>query len=271
MNWTYFIYRPIKEFFRYNFFFVESEAFFMIIAFAFFIYWIIKELKKENLELKTKDLSWFLFATIFGSLAGGRLWYYIENWQGLKTIITIFNLTDAGLTSYGMIIGGIVSIAIFIKIYNKKNRIEKLWSVLFAKYMDIVVVATALFIFIYRMGCFHYGCVPGTATKLPWGMFAIHYGKFTGTIMHPTALYLSFSALLIFLFLNLYKDKKNHTSQVGLLFLVIYSFNRFFIEFLRAGEGILNNGQWVLLGLFMISLPLFVIYRAKNRRAISHS
>lgn len=234
---------------------MEYEAFFMMLGFVFFVYWIIKELKKEKLELNTKYLIWFFFAAIFGALAGGRLWYYIENWQGLGTIITMFNLSQAGLTSYGMIIGGVLSIILFTHNYNKKNKIEKSWGTLFTKYTDIVAVATALFIFIYRMGCFHYGDVPGTATRLPWGMFAIHYGNFTGMIMHPAALYLSFSALLIFLFLNWYQKRKKFNGEIGILFVIIYSFNRFCIEFLIISNNMgISKIRWIILIIMIIFL-----------------
>lgn len=271
MNWEYFIYKPIKYFFRKGFFVVESEAFFMTIAFAFFIYWIIKELNKEKLELEPKDLFWFMFMTIFGTLAGGRLWYYLENWKGPETIMTIFNLHVAGLTSYGMIIGGIISISLFVHAYNKKSKIEKDWKVLVGKYLDIIAIATALFIFIYRMGCFHYGDVPSIATKLPWGMFTVQYGKYTGIIMHPAALYLSFSALIIFLFLNWYKKKGKFSGEIGSVFLITYSFTRFLIEFLRAGERTLglNRGQFVLVIIFIISILIFISGRNKKIRPLS--
>lgn len=260
-----FTYWP-KRFLDLGFFKIESEAFFITIAFIFLIYWILKQLKIQKLELKAKDLSWFLFAAIFGALAGGRLWYYITNWQGLQTIKTIFDLSIPGLVSYGMIIGGTLSILLFSYFYNKKNLVEKKWDLLFAKYMDIAAIAAALFVFIYRMGCFHFGDVPGTATKPPWGMFAINYGEFTGTIMHPTALYLSFSALLIFLFLNWYKDRKKFDGELGWLFIIFYSFNRFWIEFLRDITPRyfgLNTSQIVLIPIFIISMAALIVGQAQ--------
>jgi phosphatidylglycerol---prolipoprotein diacylglyceryl transferase len=258
---NYFIYNPRKYLFT-GWFNIEFESFFILIAFLFFVFWIIREFRKEKIALNPKELFWFFFSGIFGSLAGGRLWYYIQNWKGFGTLIDLFNLNEPGLTSFGMIIGGIVGIILF-SVFQKK---EKDCMRVFSRYIDIAAIAAALFVFIYRMGCFHYGDVPGTATKIWWGMFAVDYGKYSGTIMHPTALYLSFSALLIFLFLNWYKVRKKFDGEIGLLFLIIYSFNRFWIEFFRAGTEKyfgLSDGQWILLIVFFLSFSfMFIIYLA---------
>lgn len=255
---NYFIYTPMRYLFK-GIFPIEIESLFIVIAFAFFIYWIIKEMAKEKLELEPMDLFWFLFAAIFGSLAGGRLWYYIQNWKGLATLGDIFNLSVPGLASVGMLIGGFLSLMLFFHGYNKKNKVKE---DLAPGYFDILAIATALFVFIYRMGCFYFGDVPGTPTTLPWGMFAVKYGNYSGTVMHPTALYLSFSALLIFLFLHWYNKRKKFDGEVGLLFLLIYSFNRFWIEFLRAGQAKyfgLSEVQWILMAGF-VAVGIFIIY-----------
>ena len=238
---------------------IASESLFNTIAFGFFIFIVIKLFGQEKIKMKTKDMVLFFFSAIFGALAGGRLWFYVTNWNGITTIIDIFNLSKAGLTSFGMILGGIIGLLIFVHFHQKKNFRKTA-----GKYFDILAIATALYIFIYRMGCFHFGDVPGTVTKLPWGVFAINYGKYTGKIMHPTALYLSFLALIIFLFLNWYKDKKKYDGEVGLIFLGIYSLSRFFLEFFRAGTikymG-LSDGQWILAGIFLVSAFFFWKYR----------
>jgi prolipoprotein diacylglyceryl transferase len=249
-----FAYNPIKYFLKLGSFKLESEAVFAFIAFAFFIWWVVKEIKKEKMKMGGFSLFWFLFAVIFGSLAGGRLWHYAFNWKGLGTFADIFNLMKPGLASFGMILGGILTVFIYIYFYNKKNKENKDWRVVFAKYADIIAPAAALFIFIYRMGCFHYGDVLGTPTNLPWGV-VMAKGKYAGIVMHPTPLYLSLSALLIFIFLHWYKNRRKFDGEIALLFLLIYSFNRFWIEFLRLGEKLyfgLNEGQIVLMIIFVI-------------------
>ncbi len=241
---NYLTYQPMKYLFG-----ISTEAIFSVIAFVFFSYYIIRFCRRD------RKIGWMLFSIIFGSLAGGRIWYYIDNWQGVSTLITLFDLTQAGLTSFGMIAGGIIAAILFL--YSKKGD----WQSHFAKNIDVIAIATALFVFIYRMGCFFYGCVPGTATRLPWGMFAINFGEHSGRIMHPTALYLSFSALMIFLFLHWYKDRKRFDGEVGLLFLLLYSFMRFWIEFLRDIDSIflhLNEGQVLSIAVFACGLVLYV-------------
>ena len=160
-----------------------------------------------------------------------------------------------------MIIGGIVSILVYIYFFNKKNKIEKNWTIAFAKIMDIVAPASALFIFIYRMGCFFYGDVPGTMTNLPWGVFAVNYGNNSGNFIHPTALYLSFSGLLIFILIQIIIKKKHYEGYIGLIFIILYSINRFIIEFFIQSNNYLlemSTTQLILL-MFIILSGLLLI------------
>jgi len=116
-----FIYQPTRYFFANNPF-LKPEPLFLKIGFIILAIWIIRELKKNNLMLKPKDMFWFLFAVIFGSLAGARLWYYLSSWQGPQTLIHLFDPTKPALTSYGTLLWGMLGIMIFTYKYNKKSE-----------------------------------------------------------------------------------------------------------------------------------------------------
>ena len=247
-------YEPVQYLFKIGNFKVEPEPVAMIFAFIVFMIYIYFSLKKEKSEnINAKEFLKLILIIIFSALAGGRIWYYAGNWQG---ILALFDLRIEGLISIGMIIGGMVGLLIYISFFMKKDK-KFNWQISFARISDIIAPAAALFIFIFRQfGCFLWGCVVGVTTTVPWGL----YWEATDVIRHPTALYLSLSALFIFLILRSFfgheKTKKTRfgkrfDGEVGLWFLLLYCFNRFFIEFLRVGYykyyG-LNTVQWVCLG-----------------------
>lgn len=89
-----------------------------------------------------------------------------------------------------------------------------------------------------RQGCFAAGCCWGKPTTLPWGVEFTEAGnKVTGVPLgvhlHPTQLYESFGALLIFFFLLWLHRRKRFSGQVILFYAVLYAVMRFTIEIFR--------------------------------------
>src|ERR1044071_189281 len=89
-----------------------------------------------------------------------------------------------------------------------------------------------------RQGCFAAGCCWGKPTTMPWGVEFTEAGhQVTGVPLdvhlHPTQLYESFGALLIFFFLIWLHRRKRFSGQVILFYAVLYAVMRFTIEFFR--------------------------------------
>ena len=212
----------------------NPEPFAMALAFIIFGVYVYGQLRKKGFKkiLGWKEYAKFLFIVMFSALAGGRLWYYVPKMNSWRMVLMLFDLRQDGLVSVGMIIGGVVGLVIFLAL-----RKEKKMTINFARIADVIAPGAALGVFIYRLfGCFLFGDVVGKATTVPWGLFFIK----TGEIKHPTAIYLALSALFIFLILRLFfsyektaktKFGKRFDGEVGLWFLLLYFFNRFFIEF----------------------------------------
>jgi len=263
-------YIPHKYFFSIGSLKVETEAFGMTLAFIIFIILVARELKKQKEKMNSKDIFLFLIIVIYSALAGGRLWYYIANWKGPETLITIFNLTKAGLVSFGMIIGGGIGILIWVLLKKKQNK-KVIKSLIFAKYADILALYCGLWIFIFRgVGCFIDGHIIGKETTLPWAL------QFPNTTLHhPTALYLALNGLFIFIILKIFfgKEKteknkigKRFDGEIALWFLLIYCFNRFWIEFTKIGNGGISLVQWVCLVLFfLVLIRTILVYVILNR------
>ena len=95
-----------------------------------------------------------------------------------------------------------------------------------------------------RQGCFAAGCCWGKPTTLPWGVHFTEAGhQVTGVPLvdaaggplqlHPTQLYESFGALLLFFFLLWLHRHKRFSGQVVLFYAVLYGVMRFTIEIFR--------------------------------------
>ncbi|HYJ46270.1 MAG TPA: prolipoprotein diacylglyceryl transferase [Pyrinomonadaceae bacterium] len=89
-----------------------------------------------------------------------------------------------------------------------------------------------------RQGCFAAGCCWGKPTTLPWGVEFTEAGNRVtgvplGVHLHPTQLYESFGALLIFFFLLWLHRRKRFSGQVILCYAVLYAVMRFTIEIFR--------------------------------------
>jgi len=198
------------------------------IAFFFVFEW---RLKKEKVSFGDREYLWFFTGLIFTALAGG--WFTIESWSSIPSIWSVLDVRQPGVVSWGMLIGGALFLLFYV--WQKKHTLKKglkdrEWQIYFGKLGDAIAPAIAIWIFIYRIGCHFWNDVPGTTTNVPWALYHVA----DETLRHPTAIYLSLSGLVIFIILMFFFKKKRFDSEVILWFLLIYTFNRFWIEFLRA-------------------------------------
>ena len=119
-----------------------------------------------------------------------------------------------------------------------------------------------------RLGCFAAGCCWGKATQVPWAVTFtdVYAARAVGTPMdtpvHPSQLYESFAAFLIFLFLLWLAPRKRFHGQVTLAYVALYSAVRFGLEFLRGDP---DRGAW--LGGSRLDLPDHRRRPAAGRRA----
>jgi phosphatidylglycerol:prolipoprotein diacylglycerol transferase len=169
---------------------------------------------------------WMLLAALLGSKVL-MLWtepVYRENPLQLLSL----DFLRSGGVFYGGLIGASLTGYFLIKRYGLP------WW----KTADAFAPGIALGQFIGRQGCFAAGCCWGKPTTLPWGVQFTEAGhEITGVPvdvhLHPTQLYESFSALIIFFLLLWVHKRKRFDGQVILLYTVLYCAMRFTIEFFR--------------------------------------
>jgi prolipoprotein diacylglyceryltransferase len=153
-----------------------------------------------------------------------------------------------------MIIGGGIGLMTYLLFINKD---KEPYMLKFAYYADKFVFPLLVWIIISRIGCFVYGHIQGKLNYLPWCIF--HNEQCT----HPVALYLSITALFIFIALWLYfRKEKSIKCSTGKLFdselvhwfLILFFTTSFLIGFL-IDEPVyfgLSFAQWFYLVCFVI-------------------
>lgn len=117
-----------------------------------------------------------------------------------------------------------------------------------------------------RIGCLLNGCCYGIHSNLPWAV-PIYSRPW---LRHPTQVYALITALAIFITMFIqYKRFRQYKGATFFSVITLYSFMRFFIEFLRADSfsvfGILKLSNLVMLLIFVIGL-ISLLYSLKNAK-----
>lgn len=195
---------------------------------------------------------------VIGAIPCARLYYVVFQWheyaQHPEQIIAIW---QGGIAIHGAILGGLVAALLF-------SRIQK---IPFWQLADLVAPSLILGQAIGRWGNFFNSEAFGAPTELPWKLYIPlerrPYGYANVEYFHPTFLYESlwnlmvFGILVVLFFRDLKGKPKLKTGTLFLVYLVIYSGGRLWIEGLRTDSlmlGPLRIAQVVSLTEIVIGL-----------------
>lgn len=210
----------------------------------------MKEARRKGIDEEIL-LDLILFA-VPAALIGARIHYVIFSWDFYRdNPIQILNFRGGGLAIHGAIIAATIVGIIFSKV-RKKN----FWML-----ADIAAPSLILGQAIGRWGNYINGEAHGGPTDLPWGIMV------GGVKVHPTFLYESIWNFLVFLFLTWYsRNKSKIDGEVFLLYLILYSTARVFIEGLRTDSlmwGPIRVAQ--LISLIGIIIPALILYNKRRQ------
>lgn len=215
---------------------------------------MIKRARLYNID-PNRAIDFSLFVIPFGVI-GARLYYVIFNWSYYKgDFFKIINIRLGGLAIHGGLIVGILVAVLLCK----------LWNIRVMSLLDLGMPAVALAQSIGRWGNFLNKEAYGTPTDLPWAILV------EGQRVHPTFLYESIWNLLTFLFLIWFERRRKFEGQIFLLYAMLYSFARFFIEGLRTDSlmmGEFRVAQVLSLIVFIASVCLLRINTRRNNRRL---
>lgn len=219
----------------------------IMVALGFIIgsYIVVKEAKRRKID--TNKIYNLIFYIILGGIIGARIAYIIEYWKTISSFIDIFKIWQGGLSFIGGLIGALISVFIYIK----RNKLN------FWKTADIFAPALAIGHAIGRIGCYITGLHIGKITTVPWAVMV------NNEIRHQTALYSIIAESANFLILWKLRTKKLFNGFLFLLYLMMYSIERFIIDFFRVDTLYygLTATQWALIFVFFISVFLFIKFK----------
>ncbi len=226
-----------------------------LLAFATAWMLAIRYSTKSWAPVKRAQIEDLIVYSMWGVILGGRIgymmFYSFDQW--IADPVLVFKLWEGGMSFHGGLIGVVISTALVAR----KLRIP------FLVLTDFVVPLVPTGLLYGRLANFVNQELWGRATDVPWAM--IFPADPTGTPRHPSQLYEALGeGLLLFLILSWFASKPRLKGEVSGLFLLLYGFVRFLIEFVRQPdvqfqdvEALFELFNWMTQGQWL-SVPMII-------------
>lgn len=229
--------------------FFQIQPWGLMVSLGFLIgLWIVsREAKKRGFNVNniySLALSFFI-----GGVLGARIGWILTEAPENIDFFNSLAIWNGGMISFGGLIGALILFTVVA--YYKKIDLMK--------HLDIFAIGIPLGMAIGRIGCYLIGDHLGKATLLPWAI--LHYGQLT----HPITLYEIIALFIIFGIIYRIKDNKYFDGALFLAFMAMYSFFRFFKDFLSTDMTYygLTIAQYISLTVLIVSG--FVMYKRRKK------
>lgn len=223
---------------------------------------IILKITTKNTKIKYDNILELMVYMLPIAFISARLYYVLFNLEYYyNNPLEILSIKSGGLAIYGGIIGG----AITAYIYCKKKKINLI------ALLDQIVPVLALSQAIGRWGNFFNIEAYGTETNNIFRMGIIESGIYKE--VHPTFLYESIANFIIFTILITINKKRQKTGETTLLYLILYSFVRFFIEGIRIDSLMFHDiriSQLLSLLIFVVSCSIWINKVIKHNKTVKN-
>lgn len=225
----------------------------ILIASSVLIGIFLASIRAPRHGVKSEDVLDVIIWSIPFGIIGARLYYVIFNWNCYSgDLMSIINIREGGLAIHGGLILGTIT-ALIVSTIKRINFLDM---------VDLLIPEVALAQAIGRWGNFFNGEAYGRETNLPWAIIV------DGRHVHPTFLYESIWCLLLFFILIYISGRRKFPGQIVLIYGMLYSIERFFVEELRTDSLMLHGlkqAQLISVLIFAISFILyFYNIRVKN-------
>ncbi len=199
----------------------------------------------------------FVIICIPAAIIGARAYYVLFNWDYYAgDIMKIINIRGGGLAIHGGLLVGLGVAALLCYF----------WKVRPLNLMDLIVPSVALGQAIGRWGNYFNSEAHGGPTDLPWAVMI------NGQSCHPTFLYESIWCFILFILLLCIDKHRKFEGQVFLLYGILYSLERFFVEALRTDSlmiGPFKQAQVISLCVIIVFVITYIILNKRNKKRAS--
>lgn len=215
---------------------------------------IIVCLRAPKHDLTADTMLNFIIIIVPAGIVGARIYYVLFNWENYRgDFLAMINTRNGGLAIHGGLILGIATACLLCY----------LWKVRPLNLLDLCMPAIALAQSIGRWGNYFNSEAHGGPTDLPWGVWI------DSQSYHPTFLYESIWCLLLFVFLIIVDNHRKFEGQIVLLYGILYSLERFFVEALRTDSlmiGPFKQAQVLSLTVIVVCLALYVLLNRRENK-----
>lgn len=234
---------------------LEIRWYAMIISLGIVLGVLLAKRRAKHYGFTADDVTDIVLICVPAAIICARIYYVIFEWERYAgDWFAMINIRNGGLAIHGGVIGGVLA-GYFLCRVKKRS---------FVKGVDLIAPSIILGQAVGRWGNFMNNEAHGGPTDLPWAI------QVNGQMVHPTFFYESAANLLILLFL-LYYDKhhKKADGEVFLLYGILYSLVRFFIEGLRTDSlyiGGIRTAQLISVIIVVLFTGLFYYVRKRKNQ-----
>lgn len=244
---------PIPEPVAFTVFNIDIMWYAILITAGMVLAVIISCKRAPKHELDSDQVLNFIIICIPAAIIGSRLYYVIFNWSYYAgDFMKIINIREGGLAIHGGLLFGFGAAVILCYI----------WKVRPLNALDLVAPAVAIAQSIGRWGNYFNSEAHGGPTDLPWAI------NVDGVSVHPTFLYESIWCFLLFFFLIYIDNRRKFEGQTFLLYVALYSAERFFVEGLRTDSlmiGPFRQAQVLSIILIIICIASYIVLSKRSR------
>lgn len=271
--------------------FLNIHYYGLILALAVLSAYGLANYRRIKFNFTTELQDKLVFLLIIGGFIGARIYHVISDYSLYSANpIKIFAILNGGLSIYGAIFGGVLTLWLFVKCHSgfhessrevrnlksgSQTAFRGFWDDMrnISKYLDWLTPSLLVGQIIGRLGNFFNYELYGLPTSVPFKMFVPFEFRLQGYVQfeyfHPLFLYEILVNLIILAGLFLLERKvKLKNGQLFLSYIVLYNSVRFGLEFLRIDAPIyfgihLNTVVSLGLALAALSLLYWSVYASK--------
>ena len=246
---------PVPEPVAFTIFGIDIMWYAVLITSGMIIATVICCVRAPKHDLTSDQIINFVIICIPAAIIGARLYYVVFNWEFYASDIKkILNIRGGGLAIHGGLIFAFVAVCILCAV----------WKLRPLNVLDLAAPCIAIAQAIGRWGNYFNSEAHGGPTDLPWAITV------NGQSVHPTFLYESIWCFLLFFFLIYVDNRRMFEGQTLLLYGILYSAERFFVEALRTDSlmiGPFKQAQVLSLSVIAVCIIAYLILyrRCKNR------